>query len=250
MRYSFSLQFKAGFGAAIVLVAAIVGGVLWAVSKYERELIPEEDRAHEATVQLATAESALWQLRYDFPQFMVGDAQERAKILQEEPKWYAVIRDALDAYEQTVTNEHERVALTELRAEYARYVEARPKFFELYAAGRTEEAVAWRALTTTPYGASTTRAFDRQIALRREANEAMHEQKEQELARIHVVVGSASVLLVVLLGLGYWMFRRLLAPVVALRAEAVQVVRERLGRTLAQEAAGNEIAALSRASAR
>ena len=104
-------------------------------------------------VLLADAQNALWQLRYGFPQFMVGDAAARAKIVADESKWYKQIDDGLDAYALLDISQDEKRGLAALREIYKKYVEARPLWFNLYGGGKIEEAADWRAKTTTPFGA-------------------------------------------------------------------------------------------------
>lgn len=47
----------------------------------------------------------------------------------------------------------------------SKYLEARPKWFELLGAGKTEEAAAWRAQTTPPFGAATVKGLSQLIEL-------------------------------------------------------------------------------------
>jgi Four helix bundle sensory module for signal transduction len=83
----------AGFGV-IVLLLGIVGCVSWLNA---RDLATDFDSLYkdhlQAAVNLANAESALWQLRYGFPQFLVLGPEERAKIVADESKWYKVVND-------------------------------------------------------------------------------------------------------------------------------------------------------------
>jgi hypothetical protein len=69
-------------------------------------------------VLLADAQNALWQLRYGFPQFMVGDTAARAVIVADESKWYKQINDALDAYASLDLSQDEKRGLAALREIY------------------------------------------------------------------------------------------------------------------------------------
>src|SRR5262249_17491537 len=150
------------------------------------------DKAHEiqrlsqnnvdAAVRLASAQDALWQLRYGFPQFMVSNAEVRARIVADEAKWAKTIDEELTAYARGQRAPEETAALNELREIYGKYMQARPKWFELIAAGKNEEAADWRAKTTTPFGAGTVKAFGRQIDLQKKLAREHMERVESELS--------------------------------------------------------------------
>lgn len=244
MKLPLSFQLNLGFVLALLLALGVAGSAWWIAHEHETGLDVAFHDQIEGTIQLAEAESALWQLRYGFPQFMIGDAATQRRILEEEPKWYALIAGRLDAYEKRRRSDEELQALAVLRAEYARYIAARPRFFELWQAGRQEEATGWRALTTTPYGAATVAAFARQIELLRAANDELHTEEDRIGARVRLAVTAITVALVALLAGGYWMGRRMLDPIRRLRDEAVATVREQFGENLDISAAGNEVRAL------
>ena len=178
--FRISAQLGLGFGLMVLLVL-VSSLMIWV------ETMQSEGRANVArhgttgAVTLAAAQSALWQLRYGFPQFMVGDEAGRKKIVEDEPKFKAVIDKALEAYEATKPTEEERKSLKNLQDVYVKYMAARPKWFEFYGAGRLEEAKEWRAATTTPFGAATVQGFSELIELQQKASLANHEAGLQEL---------------------------------------------------------------------
>ncbi len=241
-----SLGARLNLGAALslLLVLAVAGAAWWIALEYEDDVTVEHIAVLRGATQLAEAESALWQLRYGMPQFMLGDAGAQRRILEEEPKWYAVIDGALAAYAADRRDPEEFADLAMLRAEYERYRAARPKFFELWQAGRRQEAADWHALATTTYGAATVKAFTRQIALQREI--ALREQAigERSVAQAKKLVAAITGSLIALLALGYLTALRLLAPIVELRARTVRSVREVLGRELDIASNGNEVTTL------
>jgi methyl-accepting chemotaxis protein len=164
----------AGFGV-IVLLLGIVGCVSWLNA---RDLATDFDSLYkdhlQAAVNLANAESALWQLRYGFPQFLVLGPEERAKIVADESKWYKVVNDNIRDYSEGNRTPEEKQALQEWNEVFARYAAARPRWFELQNAGKSEEAAEWRAKTTTPYGAGSVKALSRLIDLQRVVGEKKH----------------------------------------------------------------------------
>ena len=241
-----SLTTRLNLGAALSLLMVLaVAAAVWELAQdYEEDVSVTHHAQMRGAARLAEAESALWQLRYGFPQFMLGDAEAQQRILEEEPKWYAVIDGALAAYGAGRITPEEREALTGLRSEYERYRAARPKFFELWQAGRKQEAIDWRALTTTPYGAATIKAFARQITVQREAGERDHAEDERSVARAKKLIMVISASLIVLLALGYLTALRQIRPLIGLRTRAVRTVREVLGNELNIAGSGNEVAAL------
>src|SRR5262249_10990460 len=121
-----------------------------------------------AGVYLANSENALWQLRYGFPQYMVLEAEDRKKIVADEPKWYAMIDENMRAYAAGARTAEEQQVLREWDTAYHQYSQARPKWFQLRDAGKFEEAAEWRSQTTTPFGASAVRTLERLVALQRQ----------------------------------------------------------------------------------
>jgi len=163
MKYGLRTKILAGFGVVLFLLL-IVGSIGFKNTvDHEKEYKSLYDHNVLAAVHLSAAQNALWQLRYGFPQFMVGDPAARAKIVADEPTWYKVISDNLKEYEKELESDEEKTSFRELKESYEKYVQARPKWFDLYGAGKLEEAAAWRAQTTTPFGAATVKAFQRQI---------------------------------------------------------------------------------------
>lgn len=122
------------------------------------------------TGELGKATSALWQLRYGFPQFMVSDSAAKQKIVADEAKWVKLIDDALVAYEATELSDAEAKSLKSLKDVYEQYAEARPKWFALQLEGKPEEAADWRAKTTTPFGAGTIKGFGELIDVQAKAS--------------------------------------------------------------------------------
>jgi hypothetical protein len=142
-------QLAIGFGVMILLVLLGSALILLETSQSERRMQVARQSTTGA-VALADAQSALWQLRYGFPQFMIGDEASRRKIVEDEPRFYAVIQKALATYESSNPSAEERAALKDLQDIYGKYIAARPKWFELYGAGKLDEAKEWRAHRSAP----------------------------------------------------------------------------------------------------
>jgi methyl-accepting chemotaxis protein len=173
-------QLALGFGLMVLLVL-LSGVMLWAETRQSEQRALVARHATTGAVALAEAESALWQLRYGFPQFMTGDEAARKKIVDDEPKHYKTIGKALETYAASDPSEEERKSLKVLHEIYGKYIAARPKWFELYGAGKLDEAKDWRAATTTPFGAGTVKAFSEQIDLQQKVSLVNHEEALREL---------------------------------------------------------------------
>jgi methyl-accepting chemotaxis protein len=188
-------QLAIGFAVMVLLVLAS-GMLIW------YETMKSEHRSHLArhstvgAVALADAQSALWQLRYGFPQFMLGDEAGRRKIVEDEAKQYALVAEAFSRYEQSDPTEEEKKALKALQETYGKYIAARPKWFDLYGAGKIEEAQQWRAATTTPMGAATVKAFTDIIDLQQKVSLANHEaglKEIQDMRRLMLALAALAV---------------------------------------------------------
>ncbi|HVE53451.1 MAG TPA: MCP four helix bundle domain-containing protein, partial [Ramlibacter sp.] len=196
-----STQLFIGFAIMVVLVLAS-GLVAWIESVQSEDRAISARNATTGAVALAEAQSALWQLRYGFPQFMIGDEEGRRKIVADEPKQYEDVQRALKAYAESRPTEEEQKALKGLQDVYSKYIAARPRWFELYGAGKFEEAKEWRAATTTPLGAATVKAFSDIIALQQKVSAENHEAglKELQTTRtLMIAVASAALVLGIVL---------------------------------------------------
>jgi len=242
--WSLAAHLRLGLGLALAMVLA-VSGVAWRAALDYRDDIKLAYQEHLlTTVQLAEAESALWQLRYGFPQFMIGSPAEQQRILAEQDAWYAIIESRLADYERATTDPQERAQLDHLLAAYHRYKAARPKFFELWLAGEKDAAIAWRARTTTPYGAETVQAFAEQIALQRAHIQQEQARTEREVRIVLGLVAAITLVQFTMLAIAWFSLRRLLRRIHALRAQALAVVHDQLGERIETGTGGNEVTAL------
>ncbi|MEW6312946.1 MAG: ATP-binding protein [Pseudomonadota bacterium] len=243
-QWALTTQLRVGFAVALFMVLG-VSGVAWRVALDYRDDIKLAYQEHLlTTVQLAEAESALWQLRYGFPQFMIGSEAEQQRILTEQDTWYAIIEKRLAEYEQATTDPQERAQLDRLLTAYHRYKAARPKFFELWMAGEKDAAIAWRARTTTPYGAETVQAFAAQIALQRTHIQREQARTEREVQLVLGLVAAITLVQFTILAIAFVSSRRLLRRIRALRTHALAVVHKQLGETIDAATSGNEVMAL------
>ncbi|HKW82685.1 MAG TPA: methyl-accepting chemotaxis protein [Burkholderiaceae bacterium] len=209
--------------AALMLLVVSVGAVaawfaLGAAGRYEHLYADTRGSA-----ELGKATSALWQLRYGFPQFLLAsDEAGKRKIVDEEAKWYREIDDALKRYDALPLTGAERDKLAELRAVYAKYIDARPVWFKLQLEGRVDEAKEWRAKTTTPFGAGTVKAFGELIELQAQAAAANSADFTRSANRIAwLVIGATLLALGAAIGIVWWIARLISGPI----SEATEAAR-------------------------
>src|SRR5258706_4369189 len=221
MKNTLNRQLKLAFATLFALIALISGMAAWYT------LRAQADAEHlylntRASAELGRATSALWQLRYGFPQFMVVGDDAKKKIVEDEAKWVKEIDSALAAYEATGPNAEQAQALKALREVYKQYTDARPKWFALMLEGKTEEAKDWRAKTTTPFGAGTVKGFGDLIELQARGAAAEKAALDAQAGRVRaLVVAVCVVTLMAVVALALWITRLLTGPV----AQATQVAR-------------------------
>ncbi|NJK66120.1 MAG: methyl-accepting chemotaxis protein [Microcoleus sp. CSU_2_2] len=167
--------------ATLLLLMGWVGFIGW---QNTMELAKEAEGLYanqlQGTVALANSESALWKLRYGFPQFIV-QPEKRSEILSQEPELYKAIDENLRKYATGELTLKEKAAFEKVQNIYQKYVAARPRWFELQQAGKTQEAAEYRAATTTPFGAQTVQEFSSLINLQREVGKNKHDDIEAKV---------------------------------------------------------------------
>src|SRR5438132_10217455 len=109
MVFSIRTKLCMGFGITLFFVTILGGTDWWCVTT----LLSKLQNIHSDSAQLthlSTAQNALWQLRYGFPQFMVLGEEDRKKIVADETKWYKQIEEAIHAYRAGVRTSEEQQA--------------------------------------------------------------------------------------------------------------------------------------------
>src|SRR5262245_40214926 len=122
---------------ALGLCAALVASL--ARDAQEQLEIVQDNMA--GSVALSNANSAIWELRWELGNFIVlTDAVSRQKIVDGEPRLRAKVNDAFKTYGALKITPEEREALEKVKANFAQYMDARPKWFQLMIEGKLEEA--------------------------------------------------------------------------------------------------------------
>lgn len=164
-------------GARITVVVGVILTLLLGISILSYQSISHNENAIrslksnslDASVSLAAAQNAMWELRFGVANFMTGSEEARNKILGDEAKWSKMVTDSLAGYESGVLSPEEKAGLNELKDVFQKYMASRPKWFELYSAGKTEEAAEWRAKNTNLFGAATVKGLKAQIEMQKAA---------------------------------------------------------------------------------
>lgn len=245
VKWSLHRLLRLGFAAAFVL-AMVIAVAAWRVAlDFEREISAAYDTQLRSTVQLAEAQSALWEMRLGVRQLVDGDPDAQQRAIEQHDRLHGIIQERLAAYARTARSSDERTSLTVLRAAYQRYWQARARFVDLWQAGDRDAAIAWRALTVAPFGREAGEAFESQVALQRSFAEGAREASARKVQSSLAVAAAITVALLGMLVAGFVYTAWLLRPIRALRAEAQRVLREQLGETVDPSLGGrNEVASL------
>ena len=223
MKFTIKSRLYATFAGMATALLLCAGLVYWQAQQAKALLaVGQSDLAGAAA--LADAQSALWALRWGFPQFMVTDEAGRKKVTDNEQTLRGKVEQGLEKFGATATEASEKQALAALQAEFKRYFEARPKWFELFSSGKAEEAAKWRAETTTPWGAATVKGFNDLIEHSRTLSAEADKASEAALARVQrVTLGFVGLALVGLAFMAWWLTRSILAPIALAVKTAEQV---------------------------
>jgi methyl-accepting chemotaxis protein len=166
-----------GFGLMILILALIGGAAVYNTSGFTARLSHLGEQNTRGAVYLANIEDAVWQLRYGVSQFIaVPDPDTRAGIVKDTGKWVARIDENVKRFAASTRSKEEMQVLAEFTDSYRKYAEARPRWLELYGAGKIEEAADWRTRTIFPTGAAMVKSLGRLIELQQQSSEAIERE--------------------------------------------------------------------------
>lgn len=213
MKLNLSIRTKLLGGFGLLLALTGVFGVVAVQQVIALENTMKLTQGKEAF--LGRAQSALWELRYGFPQFLVlTDAENRKKIVDADPQLSAVLEENLKAYGNALGLTREEIdghkATTEA---WDAYKVRRANWFKLIDEGKNEEAVAWRAQYTSPLGATNVKAFGNLIDVTTRNDKARREAQEKTADQalwLLAALGSATVLFG--LGAAFYVYRSITRP--------------------------------------
>lgn len=161
-------KISAGFVVLLALLLLISVLNLLLLKDITRQHDTNAGNSLDGALHLSDAQNALWQLRYEFPQYLVLGPEDRAKIVADEATWYKQIDESMAAYEAGDRTPEELAALKTWNGWYTKYRDARPRWFQLISEGKTDEAAEYHASTTTPFGHSSVESLTALIDLQKD----------------------------------------------------------------------------------
>jgi methyl-accepting chemotaxis protein len=212
-----------------IVIALLIGNVLTILTVADQRFA-KENTHYRGAVSLADAQSALWELRYGFPQYMVGDAETRAKIVDAEPGLRQRIETGLEIFAGLELSPEQRTALAILKDNQAKYMDARPRWFQLYGENKLDEAKDWRARTTLPLGAATVQGFHDLINLQRELSDGQRSAAGKAFGNLKLGVFTIVALTIALsVAAMLWLIRSIMQPLQAAIAVSNRITSGELG---------------------
>jgi len=163
-----SMSIVAKLRISIVIFFALVSAgslVAWHQSELIRHLF---QGTQSGTVSLASAERAMWELRFGIANFPGADDAGRQKILDATAKWVDQVQTNVANFGDNAHGADEQAALAEFKAAFTNYVRDRPIYFDMLAAGRKEDAAKWRAATIFQSGGNCVAALGKLTSLQLE----------------------------------------------------------------------------------
>jgi methyl-accepting chemotaxis protein len=188
-------------GSLIALLAAL--GILeWIKDASTERIMAEYDDQVSAGVQLSNTERAMWELRFGVAQFIILDKKEHPRILEAGPRWIQQAEDSIKAYGAGLRSPEEKDRLRQWEEVFPKYIQARSHWFDLYEAGRLQEAAEYRAQYTNVYGAAAVDALGKVMELQAKIGEQREQGALAENGTLKsiMLISIAAALLVVTLG--------------------------------------------------
>ena len=153
----------------VALLVAVLGLANSATSWYlQSQLRTALDDSHESGVEgtaaLASAQDAMWKLRFGISQYVgTTDPAARERIINESPEQFRQLDQAVSRFEKVARDEESRRLVVEFRSAYAPYQADRPKWLSLMQEGKIEEAKEFRARTILQSGAATVKSLNKLV---------------------------------------------------------------------------------------
>jgi methyl-accepting chemotaxis protein len=225
-----SIQKKLVCGFALLLVfLGARGFVAWRnTASFSEEFSLLYHQELQGSLNLASAERALWELRVGLPNYILADAAGRQAIRANTPTWVAQLDENVRAYRSTraAASRGATELLDEFSTASGAYLRARPEFFALIDAGKTDEAMQYRAREANPPAAKAVaalaklNAFQQKIAADKEAGVGAVATTSRRIVAVLIVAAlGAGVTLTVATG------RSIVRPLVGLTGALQEVAR-------------------------
>jgi twitching motility protein PilJ len=180
------------FGGILALSGLFAGVAAWEM----RELNTLQQQTQGKTAMLARADDAMWELRFQLPQYLLyPDAANRQRINEAGPKQLAIVDEQLKAFGAMGGLTAEEVqGHRRMGDAYAVYKQKRPAWFELVDKGKLDEASVYRANQTNPAAAATVKALGELLDTTTRTDIQRREQ-QQKTGDILLAIAAAVMLL-------------------------------------------------------
>jgi methyl-accepting chemotaxis protein len=214
------------FGSMLVLLAVVGFIGWWSITNLLDNFSRLSTDNLQGAIQLANTRNALWELRFGIANYTGAGSDDRAQILAQQDTWYQQIDSNLRAYKQGSRTPEELAALEEWEETYPKYVEARPRWFQLIDEGKIEEAAEWHAQNTNQHAKASVAIVARLIELQQQnAVNKEHEAETVAVTTMWILIGAVGFALVGGLGLVFFLSWNIASPLVKITeiARAISV---------------------------
>ncbi len=237
-----------GFGVVLTIALLIGASGLYNARQFSEDVARLDSSNTRGAADLAEARNAMWQLNYDIAQFML-EPKDRQRVIDDGPVQQKILEENLRRFETAQRSPEELRALQEVRAAFALYMQARPKWFQLYAEDKRWDAAQWRAQTLAVHAERTAAALGKLVGLQRESAAAIGREVmwHVTLFRWALFTGLVGALSMGVL-LAYWITRSITRPLHAAVVVAQEVATGNLAIGIdarTRDEAGRLLAALA-----
>ena len=188
MKLKIGTKLYLGFGAG-VLFLVLSGFGTWIYSSSVTANYQSLNSNMRGAVELANVERGMWSLRFGIANYPGADENGRAKIMADESRFYGDMQHALEVFGSPGSLSTQEVkAIETLKETISNYMGSRPKWFELFNAGKLDEAKEWRAANTNKYGAEAVKELKDLIELQQVESEQGHRSVEENTRTVRTEI--------------------------------------------------------------
>lgn len=197
-RLSIAMRLKV-LGAVMIALTAVLAVLAYSMVAHVSNAAHDlHNRGLIGSKLLADANNAVWELRFGIGNYITASPENRKKILENRPPFYASFEASLKKFADTQSGETDQT-YKDLMEAYSKYKEAAPKWFELIDANSMEEAADYRAKVTNVYGGAMVKNIKALIEKQVKINEGLQQSTESasHIAQTMVIsIGIVSIVLV------------------------------------------------------